>query len=187
MNNISELDRYRLNANRLRKKVSSLTHDHDDIRAILLRFQNADLLGRDKTSHSLRGFTLQNYLQLLAIEAGYSSWNTLQQELSAGRSDDDIAATELYRPGISEFNLNIWCASYEQAKDYQRTHKGLFLLQYKGKSFLAQAPHIIGIGLDPNDPDWEKIDWDWVKPADDAAKARLRKKLHSDQCAMDKQ
>ena len=32
------------------------------------------------------------------------------------------------------------------------------------------------LGLDPDDPDWERIGWDWVEPHDPQARERLLEK-----------
>lgn len=32
------------------------------------------------------------------------------------------------------------------------------------------------LGLDPDDPDWVTIGWDWVRPADDEAWRRLKER-----------
>jgi hypothetical protein len=37
-------------------------------------------------------------------------------------------------------------------------------------------PAIRELGLDPADPDWERIGWDWVRPRDADAWERLKLK-----------
>ncbi|WP_070259637.1 hypothetical protein [Janthinobacterium lividum] len=126
----------------------------------------------------LGAFPLNKYLDLIAREEGHGDWMTLSKllhEQDKGLTDSED--TELYILNASEFNLNVWCRNYEEAKEYLDSHRGFYLLQYKGQCFLAQAPYIIDLGLTPGDPDWEKIGKDWVKPLDPEAKARLRQKL----------
>ena len=126
----------------------------------------------------LKAFPLSKYLDLIAYEEGHGDWATLSKLLQEqGKSLNDSEDTELYRLNASEFNLNVWCRNYEEAKDYLDSHHGFYLLQYKGQCFLAQSPYIIDLGLSPTDPDWEKIGRDWVKPIDPEAKKRLRQKL----------
>jgi hypothetical protein len=123
-------------------------------------------------------FPISRFLDLVAREQGFESWGELVCELETS-SPEEEEATELYMLNDSEFGLNVWCPTYEAARDYLDTRKGFYLLQYRGKCFLTQAPHIRGLGLDPNDPDWERIGRDWVKPADQQAKQRLRDKLRA--------
>jgi len=151
------------------------------LRPIAYRFQQMGQLTRDDESAWLRRltqFSMAKYLDLLAYEEGQENWKTLTKRLRdlgpSLRVDED---TELYRFNACEFNLNIWFHTYDEARAYLDSHRGFFLLQYKGQCFLAQAPHILDLGLDPKDPDWKKIGWDWVHPKDPEAKARLREKL----------
>lgn len=118
------------------------------------------------------------FLDLVAGEQGFDGWRSLVREMGSSSPADD-EATELYMFNESEFSLNVWCPTYEAAREYLDTRRGFYLLEYRGKCFLAQAPHIRGLGLDPNDPDWERIGRDWVKPRDPEAKQRLRDKLRA--------
>jgi hypothetical protein len=71
--------------------------------------------------------------------------------------------------------LNQWFSDYDAARTY-RVGEGGFLLPYGGQYFVTSAEAIRGLGLEPGDPDWERIGWDWVRPADTAAWERLRAK-----------
>ena len=68
--------------------------------------------------------------------------------------------------------LNQWFAQYAEAKAYLKTNGG-FLLPYGTQFFICQSDYIDSLGLDPNDSDWQKIDWDWAKPLDKTAWKRL--------------
>lgn len=184
MKTISPIDKYRLQANRLQKTVRQALDDdplgvpqHPVVQRLRDRGEldtGDDTLLRKR----LRALPVGKYLDLLAREAGHDDWTALNRQLREQQeSVDDFADTELYKFNASEFNLNVWFPSYEDAREYLDTHRGFYLLQFKGQCFVAQAPHIIDIGLDPKDPDWERIGWDWVKPQDDEAKQRLRDKL----------
>jgi len=54
-----------------------------------------------------------------------------------------------------------------------------FLLPYKSHFFVCEADVIRALGLEPDDPDWEKIGWDVAQPADLEACERLRQKRSS--------
>eukprot|EP00887_Chlorella_sp_A99_P003798 scaffold31.g3798.t1 len=184
MKTISPIDKYRLQATRLQKAVKQALEDDSDGLAqhpVVQRLRERVGLSADTDTvlrERLHALPVGKYLDLLAREAGHDDWTALNRQLRAQQKGaDDFAETELYKFNASEFNLNVWFPSYEEAREYLDTHHGFYLLQFKGHCFLAQAPHIIDIGLDPKDPDWERIGRDWVKPKDIEAKQRLRNKL----------
>ncbi len=83
--------------------------------------------------------------------------------------------TDLYPKRCSTF-LNDWLADYETAKDHQ-LQSGGYLLVYKKYFFIVSKEYIETLGLDPDDPDWQLIDYDWARPADAEALERLLTKL----------
>lgn len=48
--------------------------------------------------------------------------------------------------------------------------------RYRGQYFVTLREGVWELGLDPDDPDWAHIGWDWVRPADADAWRRLKKK-----------
>jgi hypothetical protein len=184
MKTVTSIDKYRIQASRLRKSTKqNLDEDPSGIaiEQIVQRFRKIGELQTENPLASLRrlgALSLGKYLDLLAHEEGHGTWSTLNKLLQEwDQSLDKSEQTELYKSNASEFNLNVWCPSYEDAKAYLDSHHGFFLLQYKNQYFLAQAPHIVDLGMDPKDPDWEKIGRDWVRPLDPEAKQRLQQKL----------
>ena len=71
--------------------------------------------------------------------------------------------------------LNRWFVTYEAAREALDSAGG-FLLPYRHQFFVSSPDAIRELGLDPDDPDWERIGWDWVRPADLEARERLRLK-----------
>lgn len=71
--------------------------------------------------------------------------------------------------------LNRWFANYEAAREALEEH-GEFLLPYRKHFYVCKAEVISALGLDPNDPDWEKIEFDCARPTDEAAFQRLLQK-----------
>ena len=51
---------------------------------------------------------------------------------------------------------------------------GGYLLPYRHQFLVCESEAIRLLGLDPGDPDWERIGRDWVRPADRDAWRRLR-------------
>ena len=71
--------------------------------------------------------------------------------------------------------LNRWFPSYAEARASLEADGG-FLLPYLSQFFVTQADAVRESGLDPDDPDWRRIGWDWVRPADAEVLERLRLK-----------
>lgn len=71
--------------------------------------------------------------------------------------------------------LNRWFRSYEEASASLLSEGG-YLLPYKGQFFITLSEGIRELGLDPDDPDWALIGWDWVCPKDSDAWQRLKEK-----------
>lgn len=71
--------------------------------------------------------------------------------------------------------LSHWFTTYEEARSFRESQGG-FLLPYRMHFFVTTGEAIRELGLDPEDPDWRRIDWDWVRPADLEAWERLEAK-----------
>jgi hypothetical protein len=112
---------------------------------------SADVRQQDvKRKHALR---------VIALEKGFQSWEQLKYQV----------------PFIRGGFLNKWFASYSQAKTSLQAEGG-FLLPFKNQFFICDANYIAQLHLDPKDPDWQLIDWDWANPNDKEAGRRLYKK-----------
>jgi len=83
-------------------------------------------------------------------------------------------APDMWVSGLAVF-LNHWFADYAQARAHLEAEGG-YLLPYGSQCFIANTEAIRELGLDPDDPDWTRIGWDWVRPADQDAWQRLRAK-----------
>ena len=71
--------------------------------------------------------------------------------------------------------LNRWFTSYAEASSSLASEGG-YLLPYKGQFFVTLSEGVRELGLDPDDPDWARIGWDWVQPKDNEAWKRLKEK-----------
>ena len=83
----------------------------------------------------------------------------------------------MYVESMSVF-LNQWFTTYEEARAF-REDEGGYLLPFKNQFFVTVAGAITELGLDPNDPNWERIGWDWVRPLDSEAWELLRDRRRS--------
>ena len=83
---------------------------------------------------------------------------------------------ELFCPGGQSPMLKQWFRNYAEARIIHEETGG-YLLPYRHQCFICGEDYIEFLGLDPLDPDWRAIGFDWVRPADPDARNRLRKKL----------
>ncbi len=68
--------------------------------------------------------------------------------------------------------VNRWFTTYQDAQASLKAEGG-FLFPYRHQFFLTEVAGVIELGLDPEDADWERIGWDWVRPRDPEAWSRL--------------
>jgi len=79
-----------------------------------------------------------------------------------------------YSPGLDVF-LNLWFSKYEEARKSLESEGG-YLLPYRRHFFVCEPDAIQAMGLEPDDPDWERIGWDCARPVDMQAHQRLSEK-----------
>jgi hypothetical protein len=70
-----------------------------------------------------------------------------------------------------------WFTTYAEARASLDAEGG-YLLPYRTQFLVTAREGVRELGLDPDDPDWARIGWDWVRPADAAASERLRRRRH---------
>lgn len=113
-------------------------------------------------------------LAVIAREQGYDSWVELKQAL--GEDAPPRVDTEaFFTRSVSPF-LNRWFTSYEEALASLQGAGG-YLFPFRDQFFVCDAGFLRALGLEPADPDWERIGRNWVEPLDLAAHARLEQKL----------
>jgi hypothetical protein len=111
-------------------------------------------------------------LTVTALQLGFRSW---AHALEVLEGDTEDYGTLLY-PSTCHGHYNIWSAHYDEARGIREDNGG-YLLAYKRQFLIVDRHYIESMGLDPEDPDWECIGRDWVKPKDRKARARLYEKL----------
>jgi hypothetical protein len=108
-------------------------------------------------------------LSALAREIGFSGWSHAVTVLD-GRPSDDMG-TLLSPPGAAA-HWNIWSASYDEARQIREEHGG-YLLAYKRHFFIVDRHYVEMLGLDPEDPRWERMARDWARPRDATARREM--------------
>ncbi|MBL8753190.1 MAG: hypothetical protein JNK15_07805 [Planctomycetes bacterium] len=157
---------------RCRRAARALQHElraaPSIARAAAMRFTQLPTL-RDANPDDLiaRNATLRARAQdVVAYEHGFLSWGELLR-----------ASVPLHRcvtmhcSGMGAF-LNQWFTSHAEAAAALATGGG-YLLPYRTQFFVTVAGAIRELGLDPDDPDWRRIGFDWVQPRDPEAHLRL--------------
>lgn len=132
---------------------------------------------------------LKHALAVIAMEEGYESWKALKgfaaevsssragQQADQGSAGDGPGVSDratMYDPRMDVF-LNRWFARYDDARA-SLEEQGGFLLPYKRHFFVCEEGAIRVLGLDPDDPDWERIGQDGARPDDPEAWLRLGEK-----------
>jgi hypothetical protein len=79
-----------------------------------------------------------------------------------------------YQTDLDVF-LNRWFPNYEAARRSLESEGG-YLLPYRRHFYVCEDGAIRALGLEPDDPDWERIGRDCARPADAAAYRPLREK-----------
>ena len=154
------IEEFKIQASILMKKLQS-----DDSASVeelfkqLPEFKDSDLQTiqkQVKRKHALRVIAQQN---------DFDSWDDLKTNCAQALANTFVKA---YAGG----HLNKWFANYNDAKTEQKIHGG-FLLPYKHQFFICDADYLAMLGLNPNDPEWSLIEFDWVRPANIKAWQRL--------------
>jgi hypothetical protein len=148
----SPLDEYKTQASLL-LKAARLKNP-----AALQRFK--DLPKEIKRKHALA---------VIAAEQGFISWADLKTHC------EEAAFAAVFEKSMTSAFLNHWFNNYAEAKQQHKITGG-FLLPYKKQFFICEANYLKQIGFDPEDPNWQLIDWDWVKPKNKTAREHLYKK-----------
>lgn len=139
----------------------------DALRELKIR---AEILHKDQRDGVLRR---RDCLNQVARAWGFSSF---------------IAAKAMFNgePGAVEFGtllypkygptLNAWYADYEKARQH-REARGWYLLAYRNDILVVDRTYVASLRLDPDDPDWPEMGYDWVRPLSVPARCRLYSRL----------
>lgn len=144
------------------------------------RFQRLPHLSKFSTTEILQQkaqLKRKHALNVIALELNAPNWAEFKQQLEQIGAPKPEPYTRLYPRRCNGF-LNEWFADYETARRY-RAEQGGYLLPYRSHFFICGPLYIKTLGLDPTDPAWERIGWDWVQPADKATWNQLDQMLQA--------
>jgi hypothetical protein len=176
----SALEEYKTQASILLKQLRS-NNTHIALEAAL-RFQELPHLLNASALEIMKSeqIKLKHALNIIAHEHDFDSWAEFKQqlerqELYRAYKQKDPYYTLLYPQRCRRF-MNEWHSNYEVANT-ELGRLGGYLLPYKNQFFICESAYIEELGLDPDDPDWALIGWNWVLPDDLEAWKRLDSKL----------
>lgn len=168
---------YRMQARQLIKQLRS--DSSEDAATAAERFRRIRSFSSQTVQQILEAraqVRLKHALAVVALEHGHASWLALKESAEALEPTPRVAeqGREMYERGL-EALLNRWFASYEDARA-SLAEQGGFLLPFDRQFFICEAEGIKALGLNPDDPDWERIGFDWAQPRDPEAWQRLKDK-----------
>ncbi len=115
--------------------------------------------------------TALNTVALEMTGRSYLDLRALDLPVEAVQRSKVADPARMFERHLAQF-LNHWFANYEEAVLHLQTAGG-FLFPFKNQFVVVEADLLKNVGLDPNDPDWAVIGWNWVDPSSATAFARL--------------
>ncbi len=122
---------------------------------------------------------LKHALAAIAAELGYPTWTACKRRLEVPanlRLDTERFFETRTGEPMGAAYLNRWFARYDEARASLETEGG-YLFPYRHQFFICEQGFLDVRGIDPADPDWERIGRDWVRPRDEEARGRLERSL----------
>ncbi|HYL38194.1 MAG TPA: hypothetical protein VEV17_19915 [Bryobacteraceae bacterium] len=113
-------------------------------------------------------------LTAIAVELGFASWPEMKAVLT-GKAHSGCFGS-LLCPARCGTHLNNWCKIHSEAAAIRKSGGG-YLLAYRNPYLVVDRYYIESLGLDPDDPDWKALGFDWARPLDVAARTRLCARL----------
>jgi hypothetical protein len=122
---------------------------------------------------------LKHALAVIASELGYPSWTACKRRLELP-ANSRVNTERFFESRTGEPSgaayLNRWFARYDDARASLESEGG-YLFPFRHQFFICEPGFLEARGIDPADPDWERIGRDWVRPIDEEARGRLERTL----------
>lgn len=162
-----EIEEYRIRASRLLKALRGGEERAAELAWRRLRaLPHLIGLGPDSVRR-------KHALAVIAREAGFGGWGELKSALERRHEFDPASLLDRRTGGF----LNLWYRTYEEARAVLGGKPRRFLFPYRSQFFVCEAELIEAADVDPFDADWDRMGRDWVNPLDEAARARLGRRL----------
>ena len=141
------------------------------IRAMLPHLGHAEFSAGRASRREVRR---KHALATVAAELGYASWADCRRRLAAPAAQR-FDPESLFTPTAASF-LNRWFATYAEARA-SLDRDGGYLFPFRRQFFLCEPGFLEVRGIDPADPDWALIGFDWLRPFEESARLRLELRL----------
>jgi DNA-binding phage protein len=116
-------------------------------------------------------------LAVVAREYGFSNWEHALRVLNGDPAESDFGTLLYDKSYLAGSILNHWFADDGEARAFlvEASREGArrYLLAYRRDFLVVEAHFVKLLGMDPDDPDWRAIGWDWIRPANLIARRRL--------------
>jgi hypothetical protein len=116
----------------------------------------------------------QHCLSILAAEWGFPNWPLAKRALAGEANATEFGS--LLCPERCAAHFNRWYKSYAEAAEMRKKCDG-YLLGFRRQFVVVDRYYIEALGLDPDDPDWRAIGFDWPRTRSLAARSRLYAKI----------
>ncbi len=116
------------------------------------------------------GIRRRQCLSLIAAEFGFSGWQHATAVISGAHDVRDFGT--LLCPRRCGAHLSLWYRLHSEAVVGRRASGG-YLLAYRRDLLVVDRWFIGTLGLDPDDPAWRQLGFDWVRPRDMRARTCL--------------
>jgi hypothetical protein len=131
---------------------------------------------------AVSGIRRKHCLAVVGREVGFTGWEHARRVLdgdSDGGGETDFG--KLLSPPTRATFLNHWFSTYDEAhavhRELSSSGARRYLLVYQRQFFVTECGYVEALGLDPDDPDWRAMGWDWARPERPLARRRLYAKL----------
>jgi hypothetical protein len=104
---------------------------------------------------------LRHCLNQAARDVGFAHWEHARAVLGGLAARDGDMGTFWHAPRTGIL-LNLWFASYEQARVALQADRAAFLLPYRRQFMVVQADFIAELGVDARHPAWAETSQDLV-------------------------
>jgi len=159
---------------------------HDAVQELRIRAELLHHLAKNNDPRALQRFRKsavfspgnvrrRDCLTVLATELGFENWPHAKRALSGEPVTD--YGTLLY-PKRCDGHLNLWFRTHTEAAGARQGRQG-YLLAYRREFVVVDRWFIESLGLNPDDPEWQTLQFDWTRndPSCIGARARLYAKL----------
>ncbi|WP_157493843.1 hypothetical protein [Fulvivirga imtechensis] len=158
------LNELKLQANFLLKDLKS---NSERAEAATSRFSKLPYFAHvlsDKSSLPVSQVRLKHAYEVIALENDFPNWSSLRQYV--------VEKDCLYRGSLVAF-VHSWFQNYAEAEAYLNKNGG-YLLAFWNDFIICGPEYVKGLGLHSYQSYWERIHYNWIKPADLQAWELLR-------------